>query len=210
MKNQILREDIEYAVHCDETGKIIGPISKKHAHLPGARTALTHYSTWSMIFHPDTGTYGIQRKNPEKDDALNAGKWDMGAAGHNCYVKEDDVYRPNMFPENLAKEAEEEIGIKIKMVDTAEEFAIAIANLTEPIGYIFEEFLSQPPTDNEWVGMGFVVVLDQAVNFTDNEVVDFKWYTPADLEEYFMNSGEACSSLAVAFEKAEKIRKQYF
>ncbi len=78
MVESILRDDIEYVVHCDEKGKIIGPLSKIHAHLPGPRQALTHYSTWSMIFHPKSGKYGIQRKNPKKQDKFGAGRYDTG------------------------------------------------------------------------------------------------------------------------------------
>ena len=61
--SDLLRKDIEYSVHCDEKGKVIGPISKVHAHMHGVRETLTHYSMWSMIFNPLIGKYGIQQKN---------------------------------------------------------------------------------------------------------------------------------------------------
>src|SRR3989344_5187351 len=118
----ILRDDLEYAVHCDEKGMIIGPISKVHAHLPGPRQALTHYSTWGMVFHPKSGKYGIQFKNPKKHDSFGAGKWDTSVGGHNCYAKYNGVYRPMDFKETLIKEADEEIGLQIKVVDSLKEF----------------------------------------------------------------------------------------
>ncbi len=46
MSNNILRDDIEYVIHSDSNGNIIGPISKVHDHIKGVREALTHYSTW--------------------------------------------------------------------------------------------------------------------------------------------------------------------
>ena len=122
MTNLILRDNLEYAVHCDEIGKIIGPISKTHAHLLGVRTALTHYSTWSMIFHPFSGKYGLQLKNPKVLDGFTAGKWDMGIAGHNCYIKDKRSFRAMSFKETLIKEANEEIGLNIEVIDSLEEF----------------------------------------------------------------------------------------
>src|SRR3989344_6072375 len=108
MNEPLLRDDIEYVIHCDEKGKIIGPLSKLHAHLPGPRQVLTHYSTWAMVFHPKSGRYGIQLKNPKKHDPFGAGKWDMGIAGHNCYVKtrERENYRSMGFAETLTKEGD--------------------------------------------------------------------------------------------------------
>ena len=62
-KIKLLRDDLEYIVHCEDNGKVIGPISKIHAHKEGARAVLTHYSTWSMVFDPIKNKYGIQRKS---------------------------------------------------------------------------------------------------------------------------------------------------
>jgi len=101
MSQNILRDDIEYGIHSDSNGNIIGPISKTHAHQEGVRSVLTHYSTWSMIYHPTSGKYGIQLKNPKKHDKYGAGKWDRGVAGHNCYIKENRFFRPLDFDENL-------------------------------------------------------------------------------------------------------------
>lgn len=79
--DQLLRDDIEYIVHCEKDGTVIGPLSKKHAHTEAVRKQLTHYSTWSMVYNPATKQYGVQLKNPEKHDKYSGGKWDMGAAG---------------------------------------------------------------------------------------------------------------------------------
>ncbi|MBS3117320.1 hypothetical protein J4430_00355 [Candidatus Woesearchaeota archaeon] len=115
MVESVLRGDIEYIIHCDEKGRIIGPISKTHAHLSGVRETLTHYSTWSMIFNPESGKYGIQLKNQKKHDKFGAGKWDMGAAGHNCYIRNKKGYKPMGFKETLIKEVDEEIGINLRL-----------------------------------------------------------------------------------------------
>lgn len=116
MSKDILRDDIEYIVHCDSKGKVIGPISRTHAHKDEVRGSLTHYSTWGMIYHLKTGEYGIQLKNPNKHEKLSAGKWDMGVAGHNSYVKENNSYKYLDFGENLIKESKEEIGIDLKVI----------------------------------------------------------------------------------------------
>lgn len=78
-------EHTEYIIQSDDKGTIIGSIEKKYAHSDGARAVVTHYSTWSMIYHLMSGKYGIQLKNPKKHDKYTAGKWDMGVAGHNRY-----------------------------------------------------------------------------------------------------------------------------
>ena len=64
----------------------------------------------------------MQLKNPKKHDEFGAGKWDMGAAGHNCYVKENGSYRPMDFKETLIKEVDEEIGLDIDVIDSVDEF----------------------------------------------------------------------------------------
>ncbi len=45
MSQKILRDDIEYIIHSDSQGNIIGPIPRDHAHAEGVRSILTHYST---------------------------------------------------------------------------------------------------------------------------------------------------------------------
>ncbi len=209
MAESILRNDIEYLIHCDENGKIIGPISKIHAHLPGARPVLTHYSTWPMIFHPESGKYGIQLKNPKKYDKFSAGKWDMGVAGHNCYIKEGGGYRPMSFKETLIKEADEEIGIDIDVIDSVDEFAkLAKTKIKKPIAIIFEKFHYKTERNNEFVGLAFILTPTKDLDFKDEEVVDFKWLAPEELERYLKEESNYCAPLPVVFEKAEKFRKR--
>lgn len=209
MSQNILREDIEYAIHSDSEGKIIGPISKIHAHMEGVRAILTHYSTWSMIYHQSTGKYGIQLKNPKKHDKYGAGKWDMGVAGHNCYFKENGFFRPLDFDENLVKEAKEEIGINITMCKSKDEFLKTIKNKpNQSLGFIFDKFHYKTETDNEWVGLGFIIVPNTKVNFEDDEVIDFKWFSPEELKAYLETNDNYCSPLPLVFEKAEKFRKE--
>lgn len=206
----ILRNDIEYIVHCDSKGNSIGPISKKHAHLPSVRPILTHYSTWSMVFHPESGKYGLQRKNPKKFDKMSAGKWDMGVAGHNCYVKNRGCFGPLSFEKNLIKEAEEEIGLNLKMFKTRNAFLTASKRKNKnAIGFIFDRFHYKTSENNEWVGLGFILVPTMNVVFNDNEVVEFKWFKPNQLKQFLAQNKNYCSPLSLVFEKAEKFRKKY-
>jgi isopentenyldiphosphate isomerase len=207
---KLLRDDMEYIIHCEPDGKIIGPISKVHAHLPGPRAELCHYSTYSMIFHLDSGKYGIQRKNPKKHDKQNAGKWDMGVAGHNCYVKDGSAYRSLDFGENLVKEAEEEIGLDLQMFDSENDFLKASENImNKAIGVIIDRFHYKTERDNEFVGLAFVIVPDMNVEFKDGEVVDFKWLTPEELAKFLKDNDNYCLPLPIVFEKAEKFRLKY-
>lgn len=210
MIQSILRDDIEYIIHCDENGRIIGPISKVHAHLPGVRQALTHYAAWSMIFHPRSGKYGIQLKNPKKHDEFGAGKWDMGAAGHNCYIKDKNGYRPLDFKETLIKEIDEEIGLDINVTDSVEEFVkLSRKKLDQPIAIIFERFHYKTERNNEFVGLAFIVTPTTNLKFKDDEVVDFKWLTPQEIRKYLTEEKNYCEPLPLVFEKAEKFRKRY-
>lgn len=210
MNSGILRNDIEYVVHCESDGAVIGPLSIMHAHLKGPRSVLTHYSTWSMIYHPFTGTYGIQQKSPKIRDKLTQGKWDMGVAGHNCYVRRGNTFDFLDFEDNLAKESEEEIGIKIKMFESLGEFKIAARNLgDQSIAHIFETFHYQTSHDNEWVGLGFIITPSTEVYFKDGEVTDFRWLTPTDLGEFLKNNNNYCDPLPMVFEKAENFRKEH-
>ncbi len=211
MTKNILRDDVEYIIHSDSKGNIIGPISKTYAHMEGVRAVLTHYSTWSMIYHYESGRYGIQLKNSKKHDKYGAGKWDMGVAGHNCYFKENGFFRPLDFEENLVKEAKEEIGIDIEMYKSKDDFLKVIKNKpNQPSGFIFEKFYYKTETNNEWVGLGFVIVLNTQVNFEDDEVIDFKWFSSEELKEYLETNNNYCSPLPLVFEKAEKFRKENF
>lgn len=210
MANHFLRDDMEYIVHCDDEGNIIGPISKIHAHLPGVRQTLVHYSTWSMIFHPSSGKYGLQLKNPKKQDSLTAGKWDMGVAGHNCYVKDKSGYRPLDFKETLIKEADEEIGISLNVVDSIEEFiAVSKIKVKKPIAVIFERFQYKTEKNNEFVGLAFIITPTIEVKFKDSEVVNFQWLTPQQIKEFLKQKNTYCDTLPLVFEKAELFRHKY-
>ncbi len=204
----LLREDIEYVIHSDSKGNIFGPISKAHAHLKGVRETLVHYSTWSMVYLVSEGKYGIQLKNPEKPDSVCAGKWDMGVAGHNCYVKENGIYRPMGFDETLVKEAKEEIGIRLEMCKSKQEFIQKIKlKPKQALGFIFDRFYHETQINKEWVGLGFVIVYDTQLHFEDNEVVDFKWLSPEALRRFLETNENYCSALPLAFEKAESFRR---
>lgn len=208
--NKILRNDIEYSVHCEENGVVIGPIAKTYAHLDGARSVLCHYSTWSMIYNPLIGKYGIQLKNPKKHDKYNAGKWDMGVAGHNPYVKYKNDYKYLDFEENLIKEAKEEIGIKLKITKNLKEFIKSVKKVDKVVlGYIFDRFHYKTKINNEYVGLGFILTTSEKVKFTDSEVIDFKWLTPNELRKFLKENKNYCDPLPLVFNKAEKFRKKY-
>lgn len=121
---KLLRTDIEYAVHCDDEGKVIWPISKVHAHMKWVRETLYHYSTWSMVFNPILWKYWIQLKNAQKWS-----KWDMWVAWHNCYIGDENGYRYLDFEDNLQKEAIEEIWIELKMYEDLDSFLEAYRSL---------------------------------------------------------------------------------
>lgn len=208
---KLLREDLEYIVHCDEEGNVIWPISKNHAHLKWVRETLCHYSTWSMVFNPVLWKYWIQLKNPNKQDKLTSWKWDMWVAWHNCYVEIENVYRYLDFEENLIKEAEEEIWLKLKMYDSLEEFTKNYKNLKSwSIWYIFEKFLYKTDLTKEYIWLWFIVTCETELTFTDNEVVDFKWLTFEELNDFIKSNSNICEPLSLAFEKAEKFRKILF
>ncbi len=210
MAKSILRGDIEYIIHCDKNGKIIGPISKLQAHLPGPRQALTHYSTWSMVFHPPSGTYGIQLKNPRKHDKFGAGKWDMGIAGHNCYVQERGSYRPMGFQETLVKEADEEIGLSVKIIDSLRKFVkLSQQPLPSPTAFFFEKFHYKTSRNNEFVGLALVLTPTTKLTFKDKEVVGFKWVSPLELGRFLKEERNYCDPLPLVYTKAEKFRKKY-
>ena len=210
MAESILRDDIEYVVHCDEKGKIIGPLSKFHAHLLGPRQALTHYSTWGMMFHPQSGKYGIQFKNPKKHDKYGAGKWDTSVGGHNCYAWYNGIYRPMNFKETLIKEADEEIGLEVRVIDSRHDFVkFSKQPLKNPLAFIFEKFHYKTEHNNEFVGVALIITPTTKVEFKDDEVVEFKWLSSVELDKYLKTETNYCHPLLLAFEKVEKFRKKY-
>lgn len=201
----ILRKDIEYIVHCEPNGVVIGPISKVHAHLDCVREKLTHFSTWSMVYNPIIKKYGIQLKNVKIHDKYSGGKWDMGVAGHNCYVKKKDDWNYLNFEDNLIKEAEEEIGLKVKMYKNKNEFLKQSKNLkNKTIGFIIEKFHYEIKPNNEYVGLGLILTTENKLNFTDNEVIDFKWMTSNELKKFMKTNNNYCHPLEVSFKKSEK------
>jgi len=209
MNQNILKEDIEYAIHCDKFGNILGPISKAHAHLEGVRPALTHYSTWAMVYNPKLKKYGLQLKRPKKHDKFDKPKWDMGVAGHNCYFKKDNTYKPLLFEENLIKEADEEIGINLKISKDLNEFLEVSKNLNETVGFIFEEFLFENEMNSEWVGAGLILTTETNLEFKDDEVMEFKWLSVEDLNEFLKDKENYYSALPIIYEKVERFRLKY-
>ena len=206
MNQNILRDDIEYAIHCDKSGKIIGPISKSHAHLDGVRATLTHYSNWAMIYNPELKKYGLQLKRPKKHDKFSKPKWDMGVAGHNCYYKEKGIYKPLLFSENLIKETDEEIGLNLEMINDLNSFLDKSKNFNGTIGFIFEEFLFENKIDSEWVGAGLILTTETKLEFKDDEVIEFKWLSLEELNEFLKDKSSYYSALPLIYEKVEKFR----
>jgi len=206
----MLRSDIEYIIHCESDGTIIWPLSKIHAHTSGARESLCHYSTWSMVFNIDLQKYWLQRKNPNKYDKNSAWKRDMGVAWHNCYELQNDVYVPIMFEDNLIKEAQEEIWIELRMFDTENAFIAWLNDLKWSIGFIFEQFHYQTNSNNEFVWLWFIATTETELEFTDDEVVEFKWLWPDEMESFLKTEPNICGALWLVFEKAEKVRKKLF
>ena len=133
----------------------------------------------------------------------------MWVAGHNCYVLENWEYRYLDFSENLAKEAEEEIWITLDMYDDESSFNYKCKlNLVNPIWYIFEEFLYKNEINNEWVWIWLIITYSEYTEFTDWEVVDFKWFTPEELRLFINNNPDSvCSVLELALDKSERFMK---
>lgn len=210
MRENILRDDIEYVIHSDRLGNIVGPISKVHAHSEGVRSALTHYSTWAMVYNPKLNKYGLQLKRPKGHDKFVKPKWDMGVAGHNCYFKENGVFRPLLFGENLVKETDEEIGLTLKMYNDLDEFLRESKDFMGTIGFIFEEFLFENEINSEWVGAGLILTTESELEFKDDEVLEFRWVSVEELDEFLKDSDKYYDALPIIYEKAEKFRLKYF
>lgn len=199
-----LRGDIEYIVHSDRQGKIVGPISKSHAHRDGVRKALTHYSTWAMVYNPRLKKYGLQLKKIKEHDKFSVPKWDMGVAGHNCYVEENGVFRPLLFGDNLVKETDEEIGLSVKVYEKLEDFIAASNVFDKTIGFIFEEFLFENDISSEWVGAGLILTIEDELEFKDEEVLEFRWLSKEELLEFLKDEGKYYSALPVIYEKTSR------
>ena len=113
------------------------------------------------------------------------------------------------FHETLIKEADEEIGIEVEVIDSLPEFLKASKNLTKPLAYFFDKFLFKTPKNNEFVGLAFILTPSTTLNFKDKEVVDFRWLAPKELKNYLKENNNYCEPLPLVFEKAEKFRKKY-
>jgi len=95
------------------------------------------------------------------------------------------------------------------MFKSKKEFIKAIKNITDkPLGFIFDKFHYKTETNNEWVGLGFIIVPNTDVKFEDDEVIDFKWLSPNELKEFIETNDNYCAPLPLVFEKAEKFRKE--
>lgn len=209
----LLQEDIEYIVHCDEKGWVIWPISKVHAHLPWVKETLCHYVTRSMVYNPILQQYWIQLKNPKKNDSSQWWIRDMGVAWHNCYIRENNQYKYLTFDENLQKEAEEEIWIQVTMEKETTIFknkynSLSLSLKLWSIWHIFEIFLYDTAHTKEWVWLWFIATSETELQFNDGEVIDFKWYSPKELEIFIKNHPDQYSpALKIAYEKSEIFRK---
>ncbi len=204
-----LKDDVEYIINCKPDGTIVAPISKEHAHEKGVRPKLTHYSTWVMVYNPILRKYGLQLKQPKKHDGKHIPKWDMGVAGHNCYEKKNGQYKPLLFEENLIKEADEEIGLDVKMFYPLSKFLEASKKLNGTIGYIFEQFHYTDSINNEWVGGGLILTTETKLEFKDKEVLKFRWLSPKEVKKYLSKEENYYNALPIIFEKAEKFRLKY-
>lgn len=117
-------------------------------------------------------------------------------------------YRPIDFEENLAKEANEEVGLDVKTFDSLDDFLIASLSSHKTIGYIFERFHHSDGVNNEWVGAGLILTTQETLEFKDGEVLEFQWLTPDELK-VFLTNGRYHSALPIIFEKAEEFRLRY-
>lgn len=94
------------------------------------------------------------------------------------------------------------------MYKNLNEFLKNAKNLTKkPIGYIFDRFHYKTKTDNEFVGLGFILTPANNLKFNDNEVIDFQWLSPAELKNFLTDKNNCCAPLPLVFKKAEEFRK---
>lgn len=126
-----------------------------------------------------------------------------GCRGHNCYVRDNGEWRYLGFEENLIKETKEEIGLDIEMTRDLDEFIRRSRNLADhSIGIIIETFLCEGKHDSEYVGLGLILTTQTRLEFTDHEVIDFKWLSENELIELIKINDHP--PLEIAFEKARK------
>lgn len=114
------------------------------------------------------------------------------------------------FAETLVKEGDEEIGVKIKVVDSVKEFRkLSKTKFKKVTAVIFEQFHYLTERNNEFVGLAMVLVPTMDVKFNDHEVVEFKWLLPSELAEFIETNHNYCDPLPLVFEKAEKFRRKF-
>lgn len=199
----MLRNDLEYIVHCESDGTVIWPLSKIHWHYTWVRENLTHYSTWSMVYNPILRTYWIQLKNPKKQDSSTWWKRDMWVAGHNCYTQVNWNREYMSFEDTLTKEAREEIWLRIQISNDINSFKW-IAERGKTTWYIFERFLYETERNSEYVWLGLICTTQENLVYTDNEVVDFQRLTEQDLDQFIATRDDYCSPLLLVFTKVKK------
>lgn len=203
---KILRDDIEYIIHCEQDWTIIWPISKLHAHLPWVREILTHRCTRSMVYNYKLQKYWLQYKKAKVYDEAQR---DMWVAWHNCYIRENNTRRMTDFPETLQKEAKEEVGLDLNLCYDLESF-LSIAKTIQigSVWYVFEQVLIKNQKNSERIGMSLIVTDEENLHFLDWEVIWFEWYTIEELHAK-MPTLQKSLSLEYAFDHVEKFRKEY-
>ncbi len=167
----ILNPDIEYIVHCSEEGKTIGPISRKHAHIPEVRKILCHKTVGAMVYNLKTHQWGIQQKLSK---ATGKTMWDISVGGHCTYEEIDDNYQEISFEETLKKESFEEIGKSIKINDS----------LSSETGFILDTQLYKNSYNNEFLALGVIFTDNTIIEPQDGEVLNFKWMTSKELYQF--------------------------
>ena len=180
-----MTKELEFIIQCDELGNTIGPIERKTAHLPGVREVVCHKVVWAMVYCEPTKRWCIQQKISK---TLLRKVWDTSVGGHCAYEIKGDRFIETSFLENLKKEAKEELGI------TKGNFKI-----------ISEEHMKFNQL-NEFVGFGLIIVQDEKVIPEDGEVIDYKWLTTKELDEFLNNgSKEFVKVLEITYNKCKNL-----
>jgi len=167
----LLKDDIEYLIHCDEKGNTISPISRKHAHLPEIRKKLCHKAIVVMVYCKQTNKWCIQKKFSK---AINKSIWDPSVGGHCTYEKKNNSYEELSYEKTLLKEAYEELGLKISINESLE----------SNTGFIIKTHHYKNSYNNEFLGLGIIVTGDEEITPIDSEVLNFKWLTTKELENF--------------------------
>lgn len=200
--NNILRKDIEYIVHSDERGNVIGPISKTHAHLPKIRPVLCHWATWVMIYHVNLEKWGVSLNKPKPKKQRFTKFWNLSVGGHNSYVHNNNEWKYLNFKETMIKEAKEEVGLDIVSCNDKNEFINKTLNINNSsIGFVFAKEHYKTKHNNEIVGFGIILTDINKLQFNDGEVLDFKWLASEEMKIFFKSDEDYSAALPIAFEK---------